>query len=160
MNIRLIEEKDNEAVAHIIRATLEEFGANQPGTVYYDQSIWTLSDILDGNKSTYFVIEEDNRILGGGGIYPTKGLPQNTAELVKIYTVPEIRGKGYGKRLIDICLDFAKEVGYEYVYLESMEELSMAVGLYERLGFKHLEASMGESGHSYCKIWMLKDLSE
>lgn len=160
MNIRLIEEKDNEAVAHIIRATLEEFGANHPGTVYYDQSIWSLSDILDGNKSTYFVIEEDNRILGGGGIYPTQGLPEHTAELVKLYTIPEIRGKGYGKRLINICLDFAKEVGYKHIYLESMDELSMAVGLYERLGFKYLDTPMGESGHSYCKIWMLKDLSE
>lgn len=160
MNIRLIEEKDNDAVARIIRATLEEFGANHPGTVYYDQSIWRLSDLLSDKNSVYFVLEEDGRILGGGGIYPTLGLPEHTAELVKLYTIPEIRGKGYGKRLINICLDFAKEVGYEHVYLESMEELSMAVGLYERLGFKYLNAPMGESGHGYCKIWMLKDLSE
>lgn len=160
MTIRLIKEKDNEAVARIIRATLEEFGANQPGTVYYDQSIWRLTDILDGTKSAYFVIEEDNRILGGGGIYPTKGLPDHTAELVKIYTIPEIRGKGYGKQLINICLDFARQAEYRYVYLESMGELSMAVGLYERLRFRYLDAPMGESGHSYCKIWMLKDLNE
>lgn len=160
MNIRLIKEQDDEAVARIIRATLEEFGANHPGTVYYDQSIWTLSDTIDDDKSAYFVIEEDGTILGGGGIYPTQGLPQNTAELIKIYTVPEIRGKGYGKRLINICLDFAKEVGYKHIYLESMDELSMAVCLYERLGFKYLNAPMGDSGHSYCKIWMLKDLNE
>ncbi|BES60987.1 GNAT family N-acetyltransferase [Dysgonomonas capnocytophagoides] len=160
MNIRLIEEKDNEAVAHIIRATLEEFGANQPGTVYYDQSIWSLSDIVNNDKCAYFVIEENDEILGGAGIYPTQGLPEYTAELVKLYTIPEIRGKGYGKRLINICLDFAKQVGYKHIYLESMDELSMAVGLYERLGFKYLNAPMGESGHSYCKIWMLKDLEE
>lgn len=160
MIIRLIEKKDDEAVARIIRATLEEFGANQPGTVYYDQNIWTLSDLLNNNGSVYFVIEEDNKILGGGGIFQTKGLPQNTAELVKIYTVPETRGKGYGKLLITKCLEFARQAGYEYVYLESMEELSKAVGLYEKLGFKYLDAPMGESGHNYCKIWMLKDLKE
>lgn len=160
MNIRLIEEKDNKAMARIIRSTLEEFGANQPGTVYYDQNIWCLSDILNDDESAYFVIEENNKIVGGAGIYPTHGLPEHTAELVKLYTIPEIRGKGYGKRLINICLDFAKQVGYKHVYLESMEELSMAVGLYERLGFKYLNTPMGESGHSYCKIWMLKDLEE
>lgn len=160
MNIRLIEEKDNETVACIIRSTLEEFGANQLGTVYYDQSIWTLTDLLNDRGSAYFVIEEDNRILGGGGIYPTLGLPDDTAELVKIYTIPEIRGKGYGKQLIKTCLNFAKEVGYKYVYLESMNELSQAVGLYKRLGFKYLDAPMGQSGHNYCKIWMLKDLKE
>lgn len=160
MVIRLIEEKDNEAVALIIRATLEEFEANHPGTVYYDQSIWTLSDLLKNERSVYFVIEEDSKILGGGGIYPTKGLPGNTAELVKIYTVPEARGKGYGKLLINKSFDFARRAGYEHIYLESMEELKMAVGLYKRLGFKYLDAPMGESGHNYCKIWMLKDLKE
>lgn len=160
MIIRLIEEKDDEAVAHIIRFTLEEFGANQPGTVYYDESIWTMSNILNNKGSVYFVIEKDNKILGGGGIYPTKGLPQNTAELVKIYTLPEVRGKGYGKQLINKCLDFARQTGYKHIYLESMEELSKAVGLYEKIGFRYLQAPMGESGHNYCKIWMLKDLNE
>lgn len=160
MNIRVINEKDNNTIAHIIRKTLEEFEANQPGTVYFDKSIWALSDIVKQNKSTYFVIEEDNQVLGGGGIYPTEGLPANTAELVKVYTLPEVRGKGYGKRLINTCLAFAKEVGYEQVYLESMDELSKAVGLYEKLGFEHLDAPMGESGHSYCKIWMMKNLCD
>lgn len=160
MNIRLIEEKDNESMARIIRATLEEFGANQPGTVYYDESIWTLSDIVDNTKSAYFVIEEDNRILGGGGIFPTSGLPDSTAELVKLYTIPEIRGKGYGKQLINTCLDFARGGGYKQIYLESMDELRTAVGLYERIGFKHLDTPMGESGHSYCRIWMIKDLND
>ena len=160
MNIRLIEEKDNESVARIIRGTLEEFGANQPGTVYYDESIWSLSDILNEDKAMYFVIEEDDQILGGGGIYPTEGLPPDTAELIKIYTKSEARGKGYGKELINKCLSFALEAGYKYVYLESMDELSMAVGLYERLGFRYLDAPMGQTGHNYCKIWMLKDLND
>lgn len=158
MKIRVISEKENSAIAHIIRKTLEEFGANQPGTVYFDKSIWKLSNIVEENKSTYFVIEDNGEILGGGGIYPTEGLPAKTAELVKIYTLPEVRGKGYGKLLINTCLAFAKEVGYEQVYLESMDELSMAVALYERLGFEHIDAPMGKSGHNYCKIWMLKKL--
>lgn len=160
MIIRLIEDKDNEAVAHIIQRTLEEFGANQPGTVYYDRNIWTLSNLHKDKRSIYFVIEEDNNVLGGGGIYPTKGLCPDTAELVKLYTLPEVRGKGYGKLLINKCIEFARQKGYKHIYLESMEELSMAVKIYERLGFRHLNAPMGESGHNYCKIWMLKDLDE
>lgn len=158
MDIRLIERKDNKDMARIIRATLEEFGANKPGTVYYDDSIQIMSEILDNPRSAYFILEEDGRILGGGGIYPTLGLPYNTAELVKIYTIPEARGKGYGKALISKCLEFASKAKYKYVYLESMEELKMAVGLYEKLGFKYLNAPMGSSGHNYCKIWMIKAL--
>jgi len=35
---RSIEEKDNVALAKIIRDTLTEFGAAKPGTVYYDST--------------------------------------------------------------------------------------------------------------------------
>jgi len=36
ITIRNIELKDNVAIAAVIRNALAEFGANKPGTVYYD----------------------------------------------------------------------------------------------------------------------------
>ncbi|WP_321426654.1 GNAT family N-acetyltransferase [uncultured Bacteroides sp.] len=160
MVIRNIREEDDEALASIIRRTLEEFGANHPGTVYFDEAINRLSKMFQTERSTYFVVsdEENNKILGGGGIYPTEGLPADTAELVKLYLLPETRGKGFGKSLINKCLSFAKQAGYSKVYLESMDELSGAVGLYERLGFSYLNAPMGNTGHCYCGIWMMKEI--
>lgn len=160
MVIRNIKEEDDEALASIIRRTLEEFGANHPGTVYFDEAINHLSNMFQTERSTYFVVfdEENNKILGGGGIYPTEGLPSDTAELVKLYLLPETRGKGVGKLLINKCLSFAKQAGYSKVYLESMDELSGAVGLYERLGFSYLNAPMGNTGHCYCGIWMMKEI--
>ncbi|WP_321437011.1 GNAT family N-acetyltransferase [uncultured Bacteroides sp.] len=160
MVIRNIKEEDDEALASIIRRTLEEFGANHPGTVYFDEAINHLSKMFQIERSTYFVVfdEENNKILGGGGIYPTEGLPSDTAELVKLYLLPETRGKGIGKSLINKCLSFAKQAGYSKVYLESMDELSGAVGLYERLGFSYLDAPMGNTGHCYCGIWMMKEI--
>lgn len=160
MVIRNIKEEDDEALASIIRRTLEEFGANHPGTVYFDEAINHLSKMFQTERSTYFVVsdEENNKILGGGGIYPTEGLPSDTAELVKLYLLPETRGKGIGKLLINKCLSFAKQAGYSKVYLESMDELSGAVGLYERLGFSYLDTPMGNTGHCYCGIWMMKEI--
>jgi putative acetyltransferase len=160
MVIRNIKEEDDEALVSIIRRTLEEFGANHPGTVYFDEAINHLSKMFQTERSTYFVVsdEENNKILGGGGIYPTEGLPSDTAELVKLYLLPETRGKGIGKSLINKCLSFAKQAGYSKVYLESMDELSGAVGLYERLGFSYLDAPMGNTGHCYCGIWMMKEI--
>lgn len=159
MIIRTIRKGDDVAIAHIIRNTLEEFGANHQGTVYYDESIWHLSDIMCGERMTYFVIEdEDKKIIGGAGVYPTAGLPGDVAELVKLYTLPEARGKGYGKRLIEECLNYATDAGYKILYLESMAELSNAVTLYEKMGFVRIAEPIGNSGHSYCKIWMTKDL--
>jgi putative acetyltransferase len=54
--------------------------------------------------------------------------------------------------------DSAKKLGYKQLYLESLPELSKALSLYERAGFKYISGPLGCSGHFGCNIWMLKDL--
>jgi putative acetyltransferase len=158
IDLRPIEARDNEAMAGVIRATLEEFGAARPGTVYFDESTDHLSDLFKTPGSLYLVAEKEGRIVGGGGIFPTEGLPEGTAELVKMYVLPEVRGIGLGGRMISNALDWAKEAGYKQVYLESMPELKRALGTYERFGFRYLDAPLGNSGHFGCGLWMLKTL--
>ena len=43
-------------------------------------------------NSVYYVAQYQDLILGGGGIFPSDGLPYDTCELVKMYLVPEARG--------------------------------------------------------------------
>ena len=100
----------------------------------------------------------DGKVHGCGGIYPTQGLPQGYCELVKLYFDPAVRGKGIGKQLINICMEAALKMGYEYMYLETMPELTIAVPLYEKLGFEYNDAALGNSGHCGCNIWMVKKL--
>lgn len=156
---RQIEAQDNAAIAKIIRSCLEEFGANHPGTVYYDESTDRLSELFTVPGSAYFIVEQQGVICGGGGIYPTEGLPEKTCELVKMYLAPAVRGLGIGKKLMQLCLDTAREKGYEKVYLETMPELTSAVPMYEKFGFKYLEGPLGNSGHFGCAIQMIKDIS-
>lgn len=156
IQIKTIEPKDNAALAGVIRTTLKEFGAAKPGTVYYDESTDHLSDVFAVPGSVYYVAEYGGKIVGGGGIYPTAGLPKGTCELVKMYLLPEVRGIGLGSALIQKSLDFAKEYGYQQVYLETMPELQQALNTYAKFGFEYLNASMGESGHFGCDLWMLK----
>ena len=153
--IRPIAPKDNAALAIIIRQTLLEFGANHPSTVYYDESSDRLSTIFTQQDSIYLVAEENGVVLGGAGIYPTEGLGTATCELVKMYLLPQARGKGLGRLLMQKCIDFARNAGYQNIYLETMPELSTAIRLYEKMGFKRLTAPMGQSGHYGCDIWMM-----
>ncbi len=158
--IRHIKQNDNATIAAIIRKTLEEFGANHPGTVYYDDATDALYELFSSTpRSVYFIAEKDGIIVGGGGIYPTMGLPNNTCELVKMYLLPGARGIGLGKRLINQCIDFAESVGYKNIYLETMTELKQALNVYERMGFTYLDAPMGNSGHHGCELWMIKAIS-
>lgn len=158
--LREIEPQDNPALAKIIRSTLEEFGANHPGTVYYDDSTDHLYEVFRQERSVYFVAESEGKILGGGGIYPTEGLPEDTCELVKMYLLPEARGIGLGKRIIENCLKAASEQGFKNVYLETMPELRQALHVYAKFGFEYLKGPMGNSGHTGCSLWMMRGLRE
>ena len=46
ITLRIIEQEDNADLAKIIRDTLAEFGANHPGTVYYDSATDHLFELL------------------------------------------------------------------------------------------------------------------
>ncbi len=158
VTIRTIQPSDNQALAVIIRNALAEFGANKPGTVYYDATTDALYELFQKQGSIYFVASENNQLIGGAGIYPSPGLPPDTCELVKMYLAPAARGKGIGKMLIEKALQFASDTGYRNVYIETMPELRKAMTVYEKFGFRYLDGPMGDTGHFGCEVWMLKSL--
>ncbi len=141
INIRPIQASDNPEMAVIVRNTLTEFGANVPGTVYFDPTTDALFELFQTPKSIYFIAEAEGKLVGGGGIYPTEGLPEDTCELVKMYLLPEARGNGF-----------------QQVYLETLPELNLAVKVYEKYGFEYLSDPLGNTKHFGCGLWMLKKL--
>ncbi len=158
IEIRPIRPEDNAGIARIIRATLTEFGANHPGTVFTDPTTDDLYTLFRTPGSFYHVAAYGDRLLGGAGIYPSAGLPEGTCELVKMYLVPEARSIGLGRRMIADGLDRARSLGYRHVYIETMPELSRAVEVYRRFGFRDLAGPLGNTGHFGCSVWMMLDL--
>lgn len=158
--IRLIQPADNPHISKIIKDALTEFGANRPGTVFTDPTTDALYELFNKDGAVYYIAETDGLIVGGGGIYPTDGLPADTCELVKMYLSPAARGTGLGKTLIEKSMTFAKENGYKNIYLESMPELKQALKVYAKFGFEYLPGPMGNSGHTGCNLWMLRRLAD
>jgi len=156
--IREIEARDNVAVANLIRVVLLELGAPKVGTAYEDKSLEILSNVYDKNKAVYYVLEESGKIIGGAGISPLENTTDNICELQKMYFLPEARGKGLGARIILKCIETAKEFGFEKCYLETLPYMKSAVKLYQKTGFKTLDAPLGNTGHYSCSEWMIKEL--
>jgi putative acetyltransferase len=154
----MIQPADNPFIASIVKDTLAEFGANKPGTVYYDPTTDALFELFQKPGAVYYIATLGNEIVGGAGIYPTEGLPADTCELVKMYLLPKARGAGLGRTLIEKSLGFAAGAGYKKVYLETMPELKQALNVYARFGFEYLKGPMGNSGHTGCSLWMIKSL--
>jgi len=156
--LRQIQEKDNVPLAELIRSVFREFSIDKPGTVYDDPTTDALFELFQTEKSVYWVAEENGKLLGGCGIYPTNGLPERCVELVKFYIAPDSRGEGVGQLLLQLNINTAKGFNYSQLYLESFPELARAVGMYSGLGFKQLNQPLGNSGHYACSIWMVKEL--
>ena len=160
MNItfRTIEKRDNKNIADLIRNVFREFKIDRPGTVYYDPTTDDLYNLFQEPRSEYWIAEDNGIIIGGCGVYPTPGLPDGCAELVKLYLSGSVRGRGIGWQLMEKSFISAREFGYKQLYIESLPELSRAISLYERAGFRSIPGPLGRSGHFGCDIWMLKDL--
>lgn len=158
IRFRNIGQGDNAGIASLIRSVFREFGIARPGTVYFDPTTDNLYELFRIPGSIYLVAEDEGKIIGGCGIYPTENLPEGCAELVKYYLDASYRGRGIGRKLMDMCIDSAREMGYRQLYLESLPELGRAISLYQRAGFRFIDHKMGDAGHFGCTIWMMKDL--
>jgi putative acetyltransferase len=159
IKIREVRREDNLVLAQIIRAAFIEFGAPLTGTVYEDPTTDALFELFETKKNAIlFVAEDQGLVVGCCGIFPTNGLDNGYAELVKFYLASEARGKKIGKTLFEKSIQAARDFKYQFLYIESQPSFSKAVQMYERYDFKYLNHSLGNSGHDNCDVWMLKNL--
>ena len=158
MLIRSVNQSDNKSLSVILRKVLVEMKIPQKGSAYEDPELSNMFEAYQFPRSKYFVVEEDKKVLGGAGISPLRNGDINICELQKMYFHKTIRGRGIGQRLIEICLDFALESGYEKCYIETMPNMVDAQKLYLKKGFQYINAPLGNTGHSACLVWMIKKI--
>jgi putative acetyltransferase len=157
-NLRAVQPGDNAALARIIRQVFYEFDAPRTGTVFADPDTDHLFELFQKKGAVLWVAELNELVVGCCGIYPTEGLNPDTAELVKFYLDATARGCGLGRALLEKSLQSVRELGYRHCYLESLPVFGKSVRLYEQQGFRRVDQRLGNSGHSSCDIWMIKDL--
>ena len=161
--LRPLTKADNSQVADVIRKVSAEYGLTaDKGYGVADPTLDDMYSVYDQQGAAYWVVEYQGEIVSGGGFAPLTGEPNvcepNVCELQKMYFLPQTRGHGLAKRIVALSLQLAKQFGYQQCYLETTECLREAVGLYEKLGFEHLDAPLGQTGHDACEVVMLKTL--
>lgn len=156
--IRPIVPADDPAIAAIIRRVMPEFGAVGDGFAINDPEVDWISRAYAAPRSVYFVVEHEGVVKGGGGVAPLDGGDADTCELRKMYFLPELRGLGAGTAVMARCLDAAREFGFRQCYLETLCGMDAAMKLYERTGFRRIDAALGNTGHGGCNTFYLLDL--
>jgi len=156
--IREIEPQDNNQIEQVIRGCFHEFKIPLEGTAYSDAETPRMYQSYQNDNDVYYVIDANGEVLGGGGIKPLKDFESDVCEIQKMYFSPKVRGKGFGRKLFEKCMETAKELGYKQCYLESASQLKAAIHIYESYGFKHLDGPLGNTGHYSCGVWMIKEI--
>lgn len=142
VTIRPATNHDRDRVVSLVFAVLSEFG------LPFDSASKDadLNDI-EGNfiqpGGVFEVLEDRNRnLIGTVGLYP---VDDTTCELRKMYFVPEIRGIGIGRQVLERMIATARQLGFTRMQLETVGVLEAAIHLYKSAGFapiktEHLSA--------------------
>lgn len=121
---------DNQDFIQLVKM-LDEYLAYTDGEdhAFYDQ--YNKIDML---KHCVVLYEEENAV-GCGAIKPYDG---NSAELKRMFVIPEFRGKGYASKILSELENWAKELGFQSVILETGINQLEAIKMYDRT-FERIE---------------------
>ncbi|MBQ8781781.1 MAG: GNAT family N-acetyltransferase [Oscillospiraceae bacterium] len=92
-------------------------------------------DIENSFKAFWCMFDGERMI----GVAAVKELSESNCELKSLYLLEKYHGKGYGKRLLDAGVGYAREHGYEKMYLDSLSTSTRAIALYRKNGFVDVE---------------------
>jgi putative acetyltransferase len=93
------------------------------------------ASMFDPPDGIFIVVRDDDRAVACGGI---ARFDADRAELKRMYVVPELRGRGLGRRILVELEAEARRLGYRGIVLETGDLQPEALGLYESSGYERI----------------------
>ena len=87
---------------------------------------------IPGSFDSFWCLVEGSVVLGSVAI---KKIGDGMCELKALYLSEVLRGQGWGYKLLDTAVSYARATGYKRVVLDSMSQYKDARRLYDRYGF-------------------------
>jgi len=135
-NLRQFKPEDSKGVKDLILTILtREYPFDR--SAYSDSDLDKITETYSGNKDSFFVAEEN------GGIVGTVGIKEDSSEdalLRRLFVDPKHRKKGYGSRLLEIAIKFAREKGYKRIFFRCTDRMAAAMKLCISKGFKEKDS--------------------
>jgi GNAT superfamily N-acetyltransferase len=125
----------------------ERFGPTTP----HRTSIVSASEMVPPGGA-FVIVREDGRAVAGGGI---RRLSDRVCEVKRMFVVPDARGRGHGRRVLDALERAAADLGYRRARLDTAQSMTTAMALYRSAGYRSIP---DYNGNSYASFWGEKEL--
>ncbi len=131
-NLRDYQPGDEEAVFHIVKEVLGEYGLEtNPEETDADLADIEASYLDPGG--VFRILEFDGKTVGSYGLY---AVSPKSCELRKMYLLGRCRGQGLGRMMMDDAFITARELGFTEMILETNSRLKEALAMYRKFGFE------------------------
>jgi GNAT superfamily N-acetyltransferase len=148
----VLEASDTQVSIELQRAYFDDIASRYPG--------WSPDLIPSADPAevapplgAWVVAYLDGEAVGCGGV---KRLDDSSAELKRIYLAGSARGSGLGRRLLERLEQYARELGYENLRLDTGDLQPEALGLFRSAGYEHIA---DYNGNTWATYWMEKRLT-
>jgi putative acetyltransferase len=107
------------------------------GFQHFDEELNNLKNMYNATDGGIILCKDGDIFIGCVAVRKNTA---NIAELKRMYVLPEHQHKGIGKILLEEAITLAKECGYEYIRLDTLNHMIPAINLYKKYGFYEIPA--------------------
>jgi len=142
LHIREAHESDASVVGELFREYLSWLGEDLQFQHVTDELASPLSGVYARPNGRVLLAFLDNQPVGVIAVKPLPpwGKYERVCEMKRLFVRDAGRNRGIGEQISKRLLELAREIGYEVMVLDTLERLTSAVRLYQRLGFEKCDA--------------------
>lgn len=137
-------EEDKEVVRQVLIESYQQYaGEYSDPQVWQDYLINIKASVDNPQVDKILVAKNEQEIFGSLQLFTSSekayGKPELeiSSPIVRLLGVhPKARGLGVAQKLLEASVNYAKDLGYEKLYLHSSDKMHKAIRLYQWLGFK------------------------
>ena len=127
---------DREAVGEIIRTVLEEYGLPFEPNGEDEDALRVEEFYWRSEKGEFWVVLDPNGKVVGTSAFLDRGRGEKSVEIRKMYLLPEARGQGLGKALLQLMEERIELKGYKSMYVQTASVLREACNMYKKAGYR------------------------
>ena len=162
MNFREWTEEDQPKIKDLYRLIAHEYFPDmmiqEEFFNAYVKDVLNIKRYFYKTGGKYWVCEKDDEIIAMGGV---RLLKNNVAELKNFRVHEDHRGQGLGKKILEACENFCREVKVSKIILDTTDRFTTAIQMYRSQGYViDEEKEMELLGVKYIQLNFHKNLDE